>query len=153
MEKIVIHTICKQPVTTMMEYPCELYKNYKIKKTPFRNQIYNDDTKWIAYWYYSTYQQENNVEFEIIGDFHNTQGYTIEGIKNPDHLSIKIKNSNIFNNNQILHLMRDINGFGFLHQMQNATFYGGKKQKSKKKKILNFNKNKKKNKNKTRTKV
>ena len=66
MEKIVIHTICKQPVTTMMEYPGEHYKNYKIKKKSFRNQIYNDDTKWIAYWYYSTYQQENNVEFEII---------------------------------------------------------------------------------------
>ena len=62
----------------------DVLKTYDVKITPFRGASYTEDTTWIAYWYYTQYDQNaDNVTFEIRGNFHQTY-------PNPPHLSIRV---------------------------------------------------------------
>jgi hypothetical protein len=59
-----------------------IVRHYNVILTRFKNSIYNDDTTWIAEWFFNNFLA-NNVTFEIRGSMHVT-------FPNPPHLSIRV---------------------------------------------------------------
>ena len=100
-------------------------KHYSINIIPFRGTEYKDDTDWIAYWFFTQYTNDpeiDNVTIHIKGDFHITY-------PNPPHLSIYITYEN-GTKTKMLHLSQDADGNGYLQPLTLA----GKGKKTKKRK-------------------
>ena len=83
-------------------------RHYNIIITRFKNSIYNDNTEWIARWYFDNYL-EDNVTFEVRGAMHVT-------FPNPPHLSVRV----IYRDGTMtdwLHLSQDENGIGYIQPL------------------------------------
>jgi len=83
-------------------------RHYNIIRTRFKNSIYNDNTEWIARWYFDNYL-EDNVTFEVRGSVHVT-------FPNPPHLSVRV----IYQDGTMtdwLHLSQDENGVGYIQPL------------------------------------
>jgi hypothetical protein len=83
-------------------------RRYNIILTRFKNSIYNDNTEWIARWYFDNYL-EDNVTFEVRGSVHVTY-------PNPPHLSVRV----IYQDRTMtdwLHLSQDENGVGYIQPL------------------------------------
>ena len=98
-------------------------KKYNIIKTKFKNSIYNGDTNWIAYWFYTQYDPNaDNITIKINGDFHQTY-------PNPQHLSIEIINpGNDLSNKYktpLMHISKDDNNYGYVQELENLYYSDG----------------------------
>ena len=85
-----------------------IVRHYNVILTRFKNSIYNDDTRWIAEWFFNNFLA-NNVTFEIRGSMHVT-------FPNPPHLSIRV----IYEDGSMtewLHLSQDENGMGYIQHI------------------------------------
>ena len=103
----------------IINIPYTITKVYYVNLIPVNGVIYEEDTSWIASWFYGTYDQTaDHVAFHIRGNFHNSYG------ENP-HLSLSVFYPD-GTNTGILHLER-VNGYGVLQHMPGMAF--GKKMK------------------------
>ena len=121
-----------------------IVRHYNVILTRFKNSIYNDDTTWIAEWFFNNFLA-NNVTFEIRGSMHVT-------FPNPPHLSIRV----IYEDGSMtewLHLSQDENGMGYIQHIgtgnkfkKNYKNYKNYKKYTNKKNLKKFKTLRKKNK-------
>ena len=102
-------------------------KTYNINIIKYKNTEYKDNTDWIPYWFYTSYDPEiDNVTFEIRGDFHETY-------PNPAHLSVRIIYPDKSDTGW-LHISKDDLGYGYIQNMG----MGNKKTKRRKSRMGRF---------------
>ena len=82
-------------------------KYYRVQREKRYGSIYSGDVEWIAYWFYSEYDQlANNITITIYGGEHQTY-------PNPPHLTLQVKYPGGYETSRI-HLSRDENEIAYM---------------------------------------
>ena len=103
-----------------------VYKNYTVKRIPFRNNIYKDNVDWLAQWFYNNIENNtDNILIEIKGNFHQTY-------PNPPHLSVRFKYNDFWT--AMYHMSIDQNGYVYAQPINTHMKGKSKKKKGKSKK-------------------